>query len=506
MNFCMKAYRLSFLIFNVLSLIGLLSFSTELDVNQRLRTRIHQGLTNTCQKAVTRSAPVPTRSATRSASPRQDAVEQFSDFFGRALQMEWGVPYGHESDPNSFYFLKNDLHEGPAKLKFYEWLGYIWGLGEAPTVSPTWMQLAKNIRAQLSALGIPLSETFVPALVLYKKIGEKLNAQGQMENVFEYLFIDPISEAFPTDRASWTVLTKDVQFNIPFAAILQAMKVGKFPMMDANHDVAHFISFLRFPEFAKTLRSQLARLTEADITRGFKLRQYWLTESLSVLDPTTDPRVFLARFQRPSQTRSLAEVELEIAKIPQKKLLTYAVELSRYFESQLRDISGGNSNSAEKWYYLSESFGLRAQDLMEENLQRSEHLYRIRELADTYFREGPITLNANPKKMTNETATFNFNTFVVAQKLLALLLMEKQDVIPQLANWSREEALASLVKFVARTEWALTSKPVSYREWTESFIAGNMDPQSPLAQLLVTVFGHPFVSKYYLGIGAKRTE
>jgi hypothetical protein len=41
-------------------------------------------------------------------------------------------------------------------------------------------------------------------------------------------------------------------------------------------------------------------------------------------------------------------------------------------------------------------------------------------LAETYFDGKPITLKANKKRLSNETATCTFNTLVTAQKILAL--------------------------------------------------------------------------------------
>ena len=39
------------------------------------------------------------------------------------------------------------------------------------------------------------------------------------------------------------------------------MRDGKFPMLDAIHDVSHFVAFRRFPEFAHWVQWQMSKLT-----------------------------------------------------------------------------------------------------------------------------------------------------------------------------------------------------------------------------------------------------
>ena len=123
-------------------------------------------------------------------------------------------------------------------------------------------------------------------------------------------------------------------------------------------------------------------------------------------------------------------------------------------------------------------------------------------LGKTYFENGPITLNANPKAMTNETATFSFSTFVTAQKLLALALRDKA----QMGATDRKQALAYLVKFTSRTEYLLTERPFTYREWGTSFLQGDLPTTDPVAKLLMNVFNNDLIPRYYLGPGELRVD
>ena len=150
------------------------------------------------------------------------------------------------------------------------------------------------------------------------------------------------------------MLNKDVEFNIPYGPIMEALKEGKFPLLDAVHDASHFVGFLRFREFPQTVRAQVAKAAPEDISRGFKRREYWLTEAMSVLDPEGQAKnhQFLAERDRPTRVRSVAQIEEELARLSEAELLEYAYQSARHFESQLRDVSGGNSSSAEKWFYL----------------------------------------------------------------------------------------------------------------------------------------------------------
>ncbi len=461
---------------------------------------ITRGLTRGATRERTRGI---TRGLTRGADNRQTLppeVESYNKLYAQNLQAEFGLPYGHEDDPNAFHFFKKDIAEAEKVVVLNE-LGIEWADNQdSPKVSPDWMTMAKNYRQALASRHIDLDSTFVPALILYKKNGEK----------FDYLIIDPLAEAFPADMENWKVLTKDVQFNLPFQTMMTAMKNGKFPLLDAVHDLSHFISFLRFAELTKSIRQEISRATETTFTPGFKRREYWLTESLSVLDPQSGKsnKQFLRSFGRPVEPRGPEEIKKDLAALNTNDLLDYALASAKYFESQLRDISGGNSNAGEKWYYLGESFGVRAEDLLNDSVKGLSPLAKIMEMATSYFDNQTPKLNVNKKAMTNETITFSFSTFITAQKLLALTFINKA----KLGKTSRAEALEVLLNFVSRTEFLLSLKPVTYAEWAQSMLQANLPLDHPVAQLLLVFFSknekeiNDFLAKYYLGPGLVRPK
>lgn len=435
------------------------------------------------------------------ASTLPDIAEEYNQYFSKIIAAELALPYGKETDPKAHLFFRQEPYEGPEKLQVQEELGIRWNTKDAPTVIPTWLEFAAKYRAALKRRGIDPMSTFTPALVLYKDLGEVVNnTTGKKTMKREYLFIDPLTDSFPEDISLWKILNKDVQFNIPFTPIFEAMQKGKFPLLDAVHDVSHFVSFLRFPEFAQSVRKQMNN-SPSVVTSGFKGREYWLTEALSLPDPNGE-RVnhsFLSKQGRPTKVRSPKEIEKELSRLGDKELVEYSYNLAKHMESQLRDVSGGNSNTAEKWYYLSESFGMSAEDLMNEDISKSDPLPYVMALGKVYFDNAPISLNANPKALTNETATFSFNNLAAAQKLLALSLKEKKD-----GGFSRKEALDRLVQFTSRTEHLMVTKPFSYEEWTKAFLQNDLPKSEPVAQLMQQVFPNEIVSKYYLGEGQAR--
>ncbi|MBI3542304.1 MAG: hypothetical protein HY075_03380 [Deltaproteobacteria bacterium] len=471
-----------------------------------------------CTPELTSPLPAAARSLTRggaatrgltrggenpTAGPRLvAAAEQYSNYFFQVIQAEFELPYGKPDDPKSHEFFREDPFEGPEKIAIQEELGVKWKGSEAPTSTPTWVELARNYRAALKRRGIDPASTFVPTMVLYRDLGQVPSPKtGKLVTKREYLFVDPLAESFPADMSKWRLLNKDVEFNIPFQPIFEAMQQGKFPLLDATHDVSHFVAFLRFPEFAAAVRARLKAASADGATSGFKGREYWLTEALSLPDPQGQAanEKFLRDQGRPTETRPVVELERELGKLDEPTLIDYAYKLARQLESQLRDVSGGNSNSSEKWYYLSESFGMKARDLLREDLSRSTPIGPVMALAKVYFENAPVSLHANPKALTNETATFNFNTFATAQKLLALSLKAGK-----LGGVARADALRQLVRFASRTESLLTQRPFSYAEWAESFLKPDLSASDPIAKMLTGLFSNDVVARFYLGKGQAR--
>ncbi|MEK6774897.1 MAG: hypothetical protein AABY64_13215 [Bdellovibrionota bacterium] len=503
-----------YLLLVLISSISLSSFSTQLAQNPALtiRARIHAqllGLNPSLRCEAVFSPPISTANSTRGLSRGitrgiqlksnlAEKVEEFSKKFSEVIRIEFDLPYGKESDPKSFYFLEKDPYEGPEKMKIYKELGVQWSGSKSPDKVSTWMEFAQNFRAALERQKINPKDFLVPSLVFFRTTAD---------NKKEYKAIDPLSDELPQGEG-WIILNKDIEFNLPFPVILSMMREGKFPLLDALHDTAHFVSFLRFPKFTSSLRKGM-ETSDADISRGFKRRMYWLTESLSVLDPkgAKKNQRFLNSYSRSTDVRDIESIESELAQFSERKLLTYSYELARYFESQLRDVSGGESNPAEKWYYLSENFKMTAKDLLSEDLSNTKDFSIIGDLSRTYFQDGPVTLSANPKVMTNETSTFSFNTFVTSQKLLTLILSkDKGQTIANLDSMSRSEALSYLIKYTSRIEYLLTKPPITYQAWAEAFLKAKLDPEDPVAKMLLTIFGNNIVKNYYLGIGDKRAE
>ena len=174
-------------------------------------------------------------------------------------------------------------------------LGYEWA-NEKLVRSPNFFELAKNINQLLVEGGVNADNGFIPAIVLYRKFETWNPKKQQMEEQFDYKFVDPVREKFPEDMREWNVLTQDTQFNIPFKPIFEAMRQGKFPILDAIHDISHFVAFIRFPELTKGLRANFERMDPNNVSHAFKKRQYWLTEAMSIPDPGSHQSNVQARY------------------------------------------------------------------------------------------------------------------------------------------------------------------------------------------------------------------
>lgn len=446
---------------------------------------------------------------------------EFDIEFSRQKEGELHVPYGRDDDPNSFYFFVADQFEGRQKIAIQKELGFEWlDLSQPPTRAPGWMDLARNYRNLLIQSKIDSKNFIVPALVLYRTVDTKK----------QYLMIDPFVDSFPPESEGYKALTSNVEFNLPFYVISDGLRNGKFPLLDAVHDVSHFVAFYRFPEFTKNIVSQFRRFKSESFTPAFKRRQYWLTEALSLPNPNSleSAKEFLRSKHRPLAPKTLSDLRNSMTVKNKTELLDYALEISTFLESTLLDVSGGSSSSPEKYFYLSEVLGLRADAVANGTLSPNGNVYGIVSLFDTIFKNQPVTFAGNPKQVTNETAVFNFQIIASSLRYLSLALKENnpQKIAIHFAdpagrfttnNGNRspidlkkgaEDELLEMVKvLIAASEFILVKgASFSIQEWVETFLQPDLESSHPISQFLLEVFPNNIVRDYYLGRGLVRQK
>lgn len=430
-------------------------------------------------------------------------IENFSLRFQALIKVEFGLPFGGGDNLTTFQYLIRDKYESKEKFSITKKLGLKWNGSDEPSVCPDWITLATNYRKAQADLGIAENDSFVPVMVFYKEI--MVTKDGKLVPGMDYRFVDPLKEDINGLTAEWKILTSDVQFNLPFSAMMEAMKKGLFPMLDAVHDIYHFVSFLRFPEATKALRRALDQVSVADYSSGFKRREYWLTEALSLVFPESQQAnsEFLRINRGRVRAKSIKQIRLELGQLKESDLIEYSLKLANHMGSQLRDVSGGNSSPAEKWFYLGDIVGVPGRALVDNILPEKQDLTAVTYLSDSYFRNGPVLYAGNPKPMTNETATFSFSTFNMAHRLLAQALGSNfRDHFKR--RITKKQLLQDLLEYSARTEFLIRSEQPTIQSWYENFLTKDMDPNGPIGQLLTTVFGNEIVTRFYLGEGEKR--
>jgi len=514
--FCMKTVNL----LSLLLLFTLSSYATQVSPKTAHRRLVLEALARVqCvqiyQPKLLVSAPATlTRGVSRGArtielvpktlfhSKIQKQIDDFSLRFRDLIKIEFGLPFGGGDNLSTYQFLIRDQSESKEKLYWTQKLGFKWSGSDEPSQSPDQLTLARNYKKALEELGIDESSFFVPAMVFYRDISVSKN--GVQTPSKEYRFVDPLKEDINSLDADWKILSSDVQFNLPFSAMMEGMKQGMFPMLDAVHDIYHFVAFLRFTEGTKALRASINKTTIADYSSGFKRREYWLTEALSIMLPDAQMAnaQFLKSHRSDSAAKSLDQIRAELKSLKESDLIEYSLKLSVHLGNQLRDVSGGNSSPAEKWFYLGEVVGVSGKDLVDAVLPAKQDLSSVQNLSESYFRNGPVVFAGNPKPMTNETATFSFSVFNLAHRLLAQALSggykNHFDKIP------KRELINDLVEYSARSEFLLRSEQPPINLWYSQFISRDMLASEYIGQMLRTLFDNDIVSRFYLGEGEKR--
>lgn len=261
---------------------------------------------------------------------------EFSSNYNSLVQSQWQLYFKTE-----WTFFSSDKSEGSKKIKALEALGFHKNGDEVN--SPTYKEFLKNYLTALKKAGHKIEDSILPALVLVK---------GPLGQATDHRLITPGLDPWPTEPG-YRFLLADEMFNIPFRAIISGLQRGRFPLMDASHDVAHFVSFLLHPNYARQLLKSAKEIPElAKYPISFSRRLFYSLELLTLANPERKEdlrNVLLFPGNKSSDTYFAFSDYMEFfSKLSRQQLIKHAEKLILTYDSYLLDYGGGVARSYEK--------------------------------------------------------------------------------------------------------------------------------------------------------------
>lgn len=424
--------------------------------------------------------------------------------------------------------IRKDLAQGSAKAAALEELGFRLEEDEGKRPDgPSFMQISRNYHEGLKRRGFRFKDIIRPGMVFF----------GYPDGQLDCKVLDPNVDSLPDPNSGYQLLSSSRLFNIPFRAIIEALKEGKWPLMEELHDVSHFIAFLRFPVFVRSVLEAVRNLTESDYTSGFKRRLFWLMETMSLPDFASRSEIieFLRNKRGLQHGDSLAKIRSSAARISDSDLATYADELATFFGSVQADFSGGTSMSREKYDYIGSIFGVSTEAAFNLELPPAPAM----NLARAYVQNDKVPQIQWHKSTASEIFVFSFTTMSLTLKALSQGLKVKDDDVlaqhftsaiiedegesakpyvdfistnetPQykLKPGVRAEMRSLTRELIARLEYALlrTTDDLTVETWAHSMLQADLPANSNLGSFIRQVFTNDTVTRYYLGRGEKRAK
>jgi hypothetical protein len=272
--------------------------------------------------------------------------ELYETTFNSLAQAGWQKHFQEE-----WAWVVSDPSRGTEKIRLLQLMGFR-KIGDR-VVAPNYSSLISNYITALKKAGRIEKETILPALVLVK--GPPGEANG-------HILITPGIDPWPNE-AGYRILSSKEMFNIPFRAILKGLKEGRFPLLEASHDVSHFISFLAHPEYVATLREVISKLPELEkFPRSFSRRLFYAVELLTLPNPLHKEQIRkMLLFPGVKSTNDhipFSDYMKYFEELPVKQVIAHAQNLTKHYDSHLVDYGGGTSRSFEKNQLLLEDFAL----------------------------------------------------------------------------------------------------------------------------------------------------
>lgn len=270
-----------------------------------------------------------------------DVTAHYENMF--KTKFEDAYAYGWKTDfAKELSSLFSDRSGGARKIRLLKELGFRFEGDKI--IPPTFQELLDAYIAQLNKMKVPENERILPAVVFFR-IDMKRRSM-------EYRLVTPGIDPWPTEPG-FQRLSSNTQFNLPGPVVLEALKRGRFPVMEVSHDVFHLIGYLNAPNFMRSLTRAIAKL-DVPARPGIGMRLNYLNEVLSLGNPRLKKQIE-TRLTRINivETENLAfnEVKAEFDRMSENDLLKYAKTLAETYPTLLHDYGGGVNRSSEKKRY-----------------------------------------------------------------------------------------------------------------------------------------------------------
>jgi hypothetical protein len=288
--------------------------------------------------------------STSSLSKEQRELKMyFETKYEKDVNWEWNFDM-----PKELNALKEDASEGQEKIEILQKLGF--QISGTEVKSPRYIDFVNNYLKQLSELGIPRNESLLPALVLWR-----VN-----EGKIEHRLVTPGIDPWPAEPGF--MMSAPPVFNLPYDLILKAHQNGKFPLVSSGvHDIFHFVSFLRNPEYMRTLRLATKGITNPRPVKFMGFRLNYLDEWFSLGNPKLKDKMkaeFSLLKTIPVESANSFKSFLDAANsMPDEKLITYAHQLEKIYPSLLTEYGGAVTRSGEKKSFSDLSGGIHFFDM-----------------------------------------------------------------------------------------------------------------------------------------------
>lgn len=442
----------------------------------------------------------------------REFLENFEESFRADLQVR------------GLELIKRDKSQTREKITTLVKLGFIQRSLMPQEKRLTWLEISENYRKLLDKKKVPEADRLYPALVLYK----------DSNGVREYKLIDPIREAMPKKEERYSILSTNIEFNIPFKMIAKGIQEGKFPMM-ASHDIYHFVSFSMHPWFTKIVKQAIASAAKGRIGSAFKRRFFWIFEFFSIPNGNSAARSLMEKYNLNTEMKTYSELRADLEKLDDKIILKYITELGQVLDKSLLDVSGVSANPAEFKFIMERFFSADDLTTHTEGSLKFTRLSLVAGTVDVYRRNASPPKKAMRDAIANEISIFNFKTISYIMRTIntALKTLNEQDLLkilkqhinPQeysahyllqkssegnpigLANNAREILIDHVRDLAAMTEFALLSirNENDAQAITQSLLKHDASYEGPGGRFLNEIFQNDLIKKYYFD-GLKRQE
>ncbi len=268
--------------------------------------------------------------------------ETFENDFSVTAQKKWQKTIQEEIRD-----IEKDPSEGHEKVSMLKKFGFTFSEGKI--TAPSYYELIGNYLTEAKK-GAAAEDIILPSIVLIKDDPKGLQAR-------KYLLITPGVDSFPKEEG-YRILLSQEMFNIPFREALAWFQKGRFPLLDATHDIYHFVSFALHPKYATQMYKTVKKLHPEKYPRFFSRRWFYILEYLTLANPNKKEELSelleLPKKIKLKRVIPYAKYVQYFQDQPIEKVIKHAEKLIKELPSLLVDYGGGTARSYEKFWYINE--------------------------------------------------------------------------------------------------------------------------------------------------------